>query len=372
MPPKKKPTRKPSLKTVMGETGYKQKKKTTKKQQPLWDLYRDGITQTMIGRFLGCRERFRLSAVEGWTVKGLSIPLEFGNVFHSLLELYYGGAGKPKLIECVRKYINDKSKTAKASCEEIERLGWMTLEVFLAYIDYWSDLPTYELDGEQYFDKDLIPVLQEEVVTIEHYVPQRNTKLKLTGRIDGGFRVPWDKSLSILENKTKGQYDVAALELCLKEDLQIMMYSYMLEVKTREKVRRVLYNLIRRPQLRPKVNESVKDFVERLRDDISKRQGFYFDRIDVELGPDDVDIFVAGQLNLVLTQIIDWWESIKHDPFNPWVDENGNQNELHFRRPMGVYDREMYSVRGEFSEIVLENNYSNYERREHAFPELVD
>ena len=62
------------------------KRKSKNKPSPTWDLYRDGITYSLLSKFFVCRERFRLSTVEGWSETGLQSGLEFGSAFHACLE----------------------------------------------------------------------------------------------------------------------------------------------------------------------------------------------------------------------------------------------------------------------------------------------
>ena len=42
----------------------------------------------------------------------------------------------------------------------------------------------------------------------------------------------------------------------------------------------------------------------------------------------------------------------------------------HYERAFGNYDSMSFSQRGEYFEIVSDNNFFNYEQQEYAFPEL--
>ena len=53
---------------------------------PAWTLDQ-GVSQTLLNKFLGCRERFRLYSVEGCREKGGKEAMDFGTYFHNLLEL---------------------------------------------------------------------------------------------------------------------------------------------------------------------------------------------------------------------------------------------------------------------------------------------
>jgi hypothetical protein len=59
-----------------------------KLSKPLWsgpdgEGPNGGITFSLLSRFLVCRERFRLHALEGWrTQDGFNHRLEYGNMWH--------------------------------------------------------------------------------------------------------------------------------------------------------------------------------------------------------------------------------------------------------------------------------------------------
>ena len=70
-------------------------------------------------------------------------------------------------------------------------------------------------------------------------------------------------------------------------------------------------------------------------------------------------------------QIHRWWESIKHNPFDPWTNEDGSQNFEHWERPYGMYDSMTFSQRGDFFEPLCNANWFMYEQTEGpVFPEL--
>ena len=88
----------------------KKRRKGNQKIESLWDPYRDGITYSLLSKFMGCRERTRLSYVEGWISKNFSVPLEFGNLFHLLKEVRYSGASMKASLKSSEKYIQSKIK----------------------------------------------------------------------------------------------------------------------------------------------------------------------------------------------------------------------------------------------------------------------
>jgi hypothetical protein len=179
------------------------------------------------------------------------------------------------------------------------------------------------------------------------------------------------KELWLQENKTKGQVDMYMIQNTLNQDLQTMIYSYAL-AHLKGPVSGVLYNVIRRAQLRIRVNESHKDFIARVGDDIEKRPDFYFIRWSTPITPQDVEAFLTRQLDPILEAIYDWWESIKHNPFDPWVNASGGVNLLHYQRPFGVYDPMGVRGSGSFFQMLTQGSYAGLEQRENPFAELTE
>ena len=68
-------------------------KEAKKKKPPLWKgPERDGITYSMLSKFLVCRERFRLLVVEGLRPqRRFNHRLEYGTMFHLCEEVHKDG-----------------------------------------------------------------------------------------------------------------------------------------------------------------------------------------------------------------------------------------------------------------------------------------
>ena len=108
---KKKPSKKKkSFFDKLGKNNVKKKlgnlrsKKSKVRVDPLWTID-DGITYSLISKFMNCRERFHISQVQGWKPKGINVPLEFGNMFHLLTEAQDMGIHHDQMPQIVRNYI---------------------------------------------------------------------------------------------------------------------------------------------------------------------------------------------------------------------------------------------------------------------------
>lgn len=316
-----------------------------KRKQPAWDLYRDGISYSLLSRFINCRERFRIYTVEGLAPAGTTDSLEFGTIFHKLLEHHAGGSTFPQLE---RMIYQDKQNSF---------LGNMALSIFRIYVDTWKDQ-----------DASLKYVSQEEVFRTPIYLPS-GRKVDLRGKFDEVFRD--QGKLWLQENKTKSQIDEISLEHTLPFDLQTMLYCHCIRAIYKEAPAGVLYNIIRKPGLKQKVKETDSDFLKRIVEDINSRPEWYFVRYRISFGQNDIDNFAKQTLYPLLEQVCLWWESIKANPFQPWTQQDGSTNPHHFSRPFGVYDS-FRNGRGEYFDLITRGVDHGLALIETVFPELTE
>jgi hypothetical protein len=91
-------------------------------------------------------------------------------------------------------------------------------------------------------------------------------------------------------------------------DLQIGYYTAALQQRklTPDYVR---YNLIRRPQERRKVDETRKQFIERISDNVRKDPAHYFERYEMHLTMDEIKTNITRAHKLVET-FVQWWSTL--------------------------------------------------------------
>lgn len=340
--------------------------KPPSKVNPVWDLYRDGITFSMLSRFLVCRERFRLSSVEGWTEGSIRNVLEFGNVFHFCMEQTIKGLPVTSIDRWLADYEKKRKNIKGDDREQLELLLGTIRVMFPLYLKFWAKADTNK-----------VYVAQEQKFCVKHTLPVSKRTIQLRGRWDALFRAPSRSSgnqhaLWLQENKTKSNIDEEGLQGGLQYDLQTMLYSYTISREYNEYPTDICYNVIRRPAIRMRVNERLVDYLLRLEEDINSRPTFYFMRWETALSSREIDHWVQHTLNPILEQVVEWWESIKHNPFDPWRLANGEPNLHHYLRPFGVYDGAATGQRGDFFDLVTKQNSFGLFRRDVPFPELVD
>jgi hypothetical protein len=163
------------------------------KRQPLWKgPQEDGITFSLLCKFLTCRERFRLRVVEGLKEdEGFKYATEFGSMWHEAEEAYAGGHNWRKKIS---EFYAKLREQFPADEREITKWFRICKMLFPLYINHWK--------ADQ---RDRKPVVEEKPFRIKYPLPSGRTVI-LRGKIDDihsqgkGTR----RSLWVQENKTKG------------------------------------------------------------------------------------------------------------------------------------------------------------------------
>lgn len=325
----------------------KKKSVKFKPPHPKWDLYKDGISYSLLSKFINCRERFRLYAVEGLRPTERKEAMEFGTIFHKALE--YAAQGKTTSQVNAALY-----KWGKAKPNIDLKLCRIAATMLPHYIREW------QAEKLQY-------VASEEVFKVM-YKTSNGKLVPLRGRRDEMFLR--NGKLWIQENKTKSNIDEDKIIKCLPEDLQTMIYVYSAAIDyAPKKIGGVLYNVIRKPSLVQKQTEADSEYFKRISDDCATRPEHYFKRYDVELTQQDIDSFVCHILDPHIIALCEWWDSVKHNPFDPWTLQDGGKNPHHWRRPFGVFDPMTFG-KGDYFELITSGSRIGLVVAETAFPEL--
>ena len=366
--------------------GYKPK---PRRKGPLWEGPsgegpNGGITFSLLSRFLTCRERFRLYAVEGLRPnETFNNRIEYGNMWHLCEEALASGMESvhgPYWDVALRAYCLDLCRKYPFSQEQIRHWENVCRIQFPVYVDYWKK-------HEERVEKTCL--LQEQVFDVPYTLPSGRV-VRLRGKWDGVNQLGKGKNaeLRLFETKTKGDVDIAQIQRQLTFDLQTMLYTVALTEGTcptcrgnwtKEKaafldesesscpncsgnwtapfvpanqwkprkgfpdtpIRGVEYNVVRRPlsggkgTIRQKQGETSAEYYDRLAQYIEDEPETYFFRFKADITPRDVENFKRKCLNPMLEQLCQWWAWVEQchrlgdDPF-------GAGNEIHSTHPMGV------------------------------------
>lgn len=322
------------------------------------NVYEEGISVSWLQRFINCRERFRLGYVMGLREKGNKDAMDFGTIFHKLIEEHSRNPRKKEFTGYLYAWLKKKHGNATPKyLANINRLGKIALVLFHEYIRHHDDSKVTYFSQEQVFK---LP-----------YTLNSGRTLILRGRMDEIILDP--KGLILQENKTHQNFDPQLLVAKLPKMLQTMFYSTAIELLYGQPPAGVLYNIARRPLLRQGKKENEHQFLTRLKLDIQDRPDHYFWRhkYDPPTFARELTQWQLRTLNPNLEAVCEWWESIRANPTNPWVTPEGRANPHHFERPFGVFDP-MTQGNGDFFDLITRNSKVGVEKVDNIFPELED
>lgn len=352
----------------------------TKRKEPLWKgPMEDGVTFSMLSRFLVCRERFRIHVMEGLRpVPEFNHRIEYGHMWHVCEEAL---AREPDNFEKVAVAFggNTWDVPLKAYCQQLCEVYPLQQE----QIQHWYNVckVQFPIYATYWRHNDYIIVrehlVQEQVFDVPYTLPDGRT-VRLRGKFDsvdliGGPNGPLGIYLG--ENKTKGDINEQQILRQLKFDLQTMLYLTVLVQdtgidaiervkmgkkggkkppykKSLEAVKGVRYNVVRRPlsggkgsivrhkAKGSKPEETYEEYYERLRCIIFNEPDTYFMRWKVEVSSEDIFMFQARCLNPLLINLCDWYDAIVNGLTEYSLSDGDgnypNPDGLHWQHPFGV------------------------------------
>lgn len=368
---------------------------------PLWKgPVVDGVTQSMLNYFLGCRERFRLAYIEGWqTPDQFDVRIEYGQMWHLCEEVWAKDHSDDKSWRtALSKYASDLTKKYPTQTSQVSKWFNVCRVQFPIYVDYWRHHP-HTLNRR--------PLLEEVCFRVPYQLPSGVTVL-LRGKWDsvelisiGAKRQVW-----LQDNKTKYDLQDEKLRKQLDFDLQSMFYLVALRYALENKqytalanlpakwLRGIRYNVIKRPlsggkgtikQLGPTKakpqGESLREYYDRLGGIIKDNPEEFFARWEVEVLHSDIERFEKRVLVPILQQLVEWYEFMQLCEFDPWkVDQRLFDCELcerrghaiHWQHPYGTYNILNEGGSTEFDEYFRTGSTLRLERATKLFTELDD
>jgi len=359
--------------TTVKKRANKLFKKATrsKRRAPVWKGPEvDGITQSMIGRYLVCKERFRVRVIEGFRPnEGFRVPLEYGNMIH-LCEEYHGvGEDWQKPL---RQYCADLCRQYPNEQKDVDKWYRICKIQYPIYLKYWK---------QHKDEKKRVPISYEQEFGVPYDLPSGRTVI-LRGKIDGLDTIGKGRNAycAMKENKARGSYNELKLQQDLTFDLQTMMYFIACqimeqrgEIELPAKLNRIRYNVIRRPlgggakgQIRQRKNDTLKEYYERLEEVLEEHKDEYYTRFEVHINQSDVDKFKNTFLTPCLEEICDWYYKVtNHRPKG--LVTAGVQN---YRLPYGTYNNVREGYGADVDEYLRTESTVGLERVLDLFPEL--
>jgi len=366
--------------------------------EPLWKgPYEDGITQSMLGSFLNCRERFRVSYVLGLQKpEQFNKAIEYGNMWHVCKEYYDETEDLDYTFQALKDYARELGMTYPLQVDEVAkwyRVCMMQFEIYLKYLkETTSDLGCT-----------IVPIEDaQEIVFKEPYELPDGRVVLLRGKIDSAKWIEFDKKqpggfregIALGEEKSKSdnQFDPTKITTHLDFDKQVMMYLIALDLIRSEEgswgegwwndseLYGVYYNVAKRPlsggkgtirqrkATKNKPEETLDEYYERLRGIIEENRDEYFAEWLVRVTPKDIERFKAMYLNPILTQVCDWWDWVSADPSNPFREGNS----IHWIHPFGCYNPVNEGQTLDTDHYIKTGDTTGLVRAESVFRELAE
>ncbi len=350
----------------------KSPKTEPKREEPVWKGPEvDGVTQSLLSRFLVCRERFRLLVVEGLKpADKFNHFIEYGHMWH-ICEEHRDGDWSSVL----KVYALSLCKRYPYQQEQIQHWYNICKIQFPLYISYWAG---------QKSEQNRTPLFQEQSFKVSYELPSGRVVL-LRGKWDGGNLLGPKRNPGIYlqENKTKGSLDEGQILRQLQFDLQTMLYLVALDAHFPEDhISGVVYNCVRRPlsggkgsirqhkATTKKPAETAEHFYGRVKTIIEEDPSNFFMRWKVEVTTADLERFKREFLTPILEQLCDWWEWVSgcqlHNPAALFSSLDG----LHWRTPYGFYNILAEGGSSELDEYLATGSEAGLERTETLFSEL--
>lgn len=363
---------------------------TPSPKKPLWQgPEKDGITFSMLSRFLVCRERFRVQYIEGLRpAKTFNHRIEFGQMWHTMEEALAAGRDTG---EALRLYCEELCELYPMQREQIDHWYNVCKVTFPEYVKYWTQHPDV---------KARTPVLQEQVFDVPYQLPSGRI-VRLRGKWDSVDLIAG--KLWLMENKTKGDINEGQMVRQLTFDLQTMMYVTALKMPVIDGVpdeaKKVLlktplggvrYNVVRRPlsggkgtivrhkATKTKPEETKAHYYQRVKDIISgageEAPGpeYFFMRWNVSVMPQDITGFRQRCLDPILEQLYEWYEALRFSAGTPFQEEyNCHDNHgIHWQHPFGVYNVLDEGGSTDLDDYLMTGNPTGLVRSDKLFEEL--
>jgi hypothetical protein len=286
-----------------------------------YDPFTHGVTYSLLSRWLECPEKFRLGYVDLWTPLKVSGAMSFGSIGHAALEHIYSSGAMEGLrgagMSTVRKaeailvdrlsrfmataYAEDRQKLERNTTgdpnemdelEETYGVAHITLDAYCReWVTDYREIDWIDLEREFAFP----------------YALKDGRRITIKVKIDGAFNTQ-SKALWLFETKFKGRIDEDAILDKMPYDLQVQLYMWAMEVMYGRKPEGVMYNVVRRSQLRRKQSERRNEFHNRIREDIKARPEFYFMRHNVSFYEDEIRR-ARVEIGKIIEAFVSAWEN---------------------------------------------------------------
>lgn len=248
------------------------------------------LTSVYVSRlncYNSCKRKDYWTNVRNLEPRAVRMPFFVGGSFHTGIQIFYDGFKPDEVLEMVDEYMeNEVSKmfVPPQDLQELEKNKTIVRGMLMGYMKVhaleqkkWNVIVTEQsvviaLNG---LDLDLIGTIDMVYEETKKVPSVKNPKVKLV-----------KKSLKIGEHKT-----ASAMALSngyferLDMDMQINTYFLLAERGGLGKIDAINYNVVQKPMIRLKNNETYEEFLERIEMEYSENEEKYFHRKTLDFKP---------------------------------------------------------------------------------------
>lgn len=326
----------------------------------LWDFFRDGVTSSFLNSFMTCREQTRLSYVQGWGSRRVPLAFEFGTCVHWILEQIYGEPAASwedtkdivALIDDYQfRWRKEVKMPSKHQLDQQELVYGMAEVVLPFYLQRWAG----DFDGKKRYPSDPEPPAEwlslEEDFMVPFTFPDGKV-VPIRGKRDGVFKTKKGR-VKVFDTKCRSIINDDDILDTMPLDLQQMLYLWATQTEMKAPPAGMILNVVRRPGHRRGKEETLADFLERMRQDVSKkaRWDHFFVRYEMAITPGEINSWYKDVLTPILHDVRGWWEG-RHPHY-------ANHSAL-----VTKYGR------CQLFQPIVKNDYTDCYRRDRAFSEL--
>ncbi len=293
--------------------------------KPIWDLYKDGVTQSLIVKWLQCPLQCELEYYHGWTSIKKSEPLLFGSVCHYILEQAYNKT-EPPSDKNIESYITSFRKRIEKDNESLSSVEFEKREIL--YCKAVALIKAYFFHFRKDFDYKWLFLEKRFSIHYGHGIC-----VNLCGMLDGAFLIDKNsKDVYLIDHKFLSMINIEHKETLLPADFQLNFYlyatrEYLKKIDPELKIKGFYYNICRRPGLKYlKSDTSLKMYEERIFEEILKKPSYYFyserhkennqdsynkcrDPLFIPVADIEIDRWEQYTLRPILREIEKWFES---------------------------------------------------------------
>ena len=235
-------------------------------------MQRERLTASGLATLTSCMRKYFLRYELGLQHNSEAAALTFGSAWHRAMESRWHG-----------KSAEEALSDAVGEIQPLDELQVATLTGLLTgYYKCYDHDPIKELQSEQEF---LFPLAGSRTFDV-------------AGKIDG-LGIHEDGRPLLLEHKTTSDSVEPDSDYWLRLRCNSQIHQYVHAARTcGTNVELILYDVVRKPSIRQKANETVEEYGQRLTEDAITRPEFYFARREVGVLDQDIEEFIVQRLEL--------------------------------------------------------------------------